>query len=287
MAENILVVGATGTVGSLVVARLEREGYSVRGATRDPVAAAGRAGNSTTRFVEFDFERPETFAPALRGVYRVFLMARPGDDDPDRVGNPFLDEMVRAGVRRVVNLSAMGAETREDFGLRRLERHLEASHLPFTHLRPNFFMQIFTGGPLLAGIRATSAIHVPAADARLSFVDARDIADAACACLANSRHEGRAYTLTGPEAIDHATVARAISAAVGRDIRYVVIGEAEACGGLERSGMAAARIDRLVGFYRLVRAGFCAPVTTDVAQILGRPATSFAQFAIDHAERWR
>jgi uncharacterized protein YbjT (DUF2867 family) len=287
MPQDVLVVGATGTVGGALVHRLAREGYRVRAATRDPAAAAARQSQAAARFVEFDLERPGTFAPALCGVSRVFLIARPGDDDPDRVGVPLVDEMVRAGIRRVVNLSTMGAETREDFGLRRLERYLEASGLAFTHLRPNFFMQIFAGGPLLADIRTSGAIHVPAAQARLSFIDARDIAEVAAAALTSGRHEGCAYTLTGPEAIDHDAVAHAISTASGREVRYVAISEIEAHGALERAGLSVERADRLAGFYRMVRAGFCAPVSGDVESVLGRPATSFAQFAGDHAECWR
>jgi hypothetical protein len=114
---------------------LQFDGEKVRAATREPEAAR-RGSNSAAEFVEFDFERPLTFAPALDRVDRVFLIARPGDEDPDRVASSLIDEMKRQGVRHV-NLSAMGIETRDGIGLRRPELYLGDSGSGFTHLRPN------------------------------------------------------------------------------------------------------------------------------------------------------
>src|SRR5207302_6255532 len=72
MAGRVLVIGATGTVGSRLVGQLRQRGERVRAATREPGAARRRSGG-TAEHVEFDFERPETFAPALDAVDRVFL----------------------------------------------------------------------------------------------------------------------------------------------------------------------------------------------------------------------
>ncbi|WP_257456613.1 SDR family oxidoreductase [Archangium lipolyticum] len=285
MAGRILVIGATGTVGGHLVAQLEQLGEEVRAATREPGRAARRTGGKT-QYVSFDLERPETFAPALDGADRVFLMARPGDEQADRVALPLIDEMKRQRIRHVVNLTAMGAEHREDFALRKVERYLEASGLGFTHLRPNFFMQIFSGGPLLQDLETTGALHIPAADAKLSFVDARDIAAMAVAALTGPGHAGKAYTLTGARALDHAEVARTLSEVAARSIQYVPLGEEEARQLLARSGLSPERIERLIGFYRLVRQGFCAPVSSDIETVLGRPPISFERFARDHASCW-
>lgn len=285
MAGNILVIGATGTVGGHLVARLEQQGEAILAATREPQRAARNTGG-LTRYVAFDFERPETFAPALDGADRVFLMARPGDEQADRVALPLIDEMKRRRIRRVVNLTAMGVETREDFALRKVERALEDSGLGFTHLRPNFFMQLFAGGPLLQDIQTTEALHLPAADARISYIDVRDIADVATAALTRPGHDGQAYTLTGPRALHHDEVAQALSDAAGRTIRYVPIDEDAARRKLADSGLAPPRVERLMGFYRLVRQGFCAPVSSAIETVLGRPPLSFSRFARDHAACW-
>ena len=285
MSGQVLVIGATGSVGSELVTLLSRMGENVRAATRKPAAALSPHGE--VEFVEFDFERRETFAATLDGVDRVFLIARPGDDHADRVAFPLIDEMKRAGIRHVVNLSAMGVESHDDFALRKVERYLEDSGVGFTHLRPNFFMQVFSSGPLLPDIRSTGAIHIPAADAKLSYIDVRDIAAVVAATLTEQGHTGKAYTLTGGQALDHQEIARAISDAAGKTIQYEAITEEAARRSLEVAGLSPERTERLLGFYRLVRQEFCAPVSSDVQTVLGRVPISFAQFASDNASCWR
>jgi uncharacterized protein YbjT (DUF2867 family) len=158
--------------------------------------------------------------------------------------------------------------------------------MAFTHLRPNWFMQIFSTGSLLAGIRATSSICIPAADARISYVDVRDIAAVATVALTAPGHVGQAYTLTGPQALNHDEIAHSISRATGKTIRYVPIGEDAARTAIQSAGLSAERTERLMGFYRLVRAGACAPVSPDVENVLGRSPIAFEQFAIEHASCW-
>ncbi|MEN6497751.1 MAG: SDR family oxidoreductase [Thermoguttaceae bacterium] len=286
MAGPILIIGATGTVGSELVAQLRGKGESVCGATRKPAEAARRS-SPADEYVEFDLERPETFVQALQGIDRVFLMARPGDDHADRVALPLIDEMKRQGVRHVVDLSAIGVEKREEMALRKVEQYLERSGMEFTHLRPNWFMQVFTGGPLLAGIRAAAAIQIPAADARISYVDVRDIVAMAAAALTEPGHAGKAYTITGPQALHHQEIAEQISGATGKAVRYVPISEETARKALQSAGFPPERVERLIGFYQFVRAGFCEPVSPDTETVLGRQPISFERFANDYASSWR
>lgn len=288
MTNQHLVIGATGEVGGQVVKGLLSRGQGVRAATRHPVAVGPRGpdGPGALEHLAFDFERPETFPPALDGVDRVFLIARPGDDQPERVAMPLIDEMLRRGVRYVVNLTSMGTDLHEDFGLRRVERYLEASGLDFTHLRPNWFMQVFSGGPLHAAIRGTGAFHLPVGDARISYIDLRDIAAVAVTALTEPGHAGKAYTLTGGASLHHDDVARMLTEAVGCPIGYVDITEEQARSALESAGLSAERAERLIGFYRLVREGMCAPVSGDVEAVLGREPIPFRRFATDHVAAW-
>lgn len=285
MSESILVLGATGAVGQGVVEGLLGRGVRVRGASRGAGGVTTQGGPGV-EWVRMDLERPETFGPALAGVDRVFLIARPGDEHPERVAGPLIEAMQRAGVRHVVNLTALGVESRNDITLRKVELLLESSGLAYTHLRPNFFMQIFTTPPLLPAIRATGTIRIPAGAARISYIDAADIAAVAVAALTEAGHAGRAYTLTGPEALDHEALAALISEATGSSVRYEPADEEEARAALDAAGYSPERVERLIGFYRLVRAGFCAPVSSDVERVLGRPATPFSRFAERSAGSW-
>lgn len=282
--ETILVTGATGTVGTALVRELNRRGAAVRGASRDPARAPQGAGD--VAWVAFDFSAPGTFQAALEGVDRVFLIARPGDDEPARTARPFVGAMAEAGVRRVVTLTAMGAERRDDVSLGHLERLVEEAGFAWTHLRPNWFMQVVAVPPLVHAIAATGRIEVPAGDARISWIDARDVAAVAAVALTEAGHERRAYLLTGGEALHHRDVAEALSAASGREIVYRALDEAEGREAVLAAGLGPRRADRLTAFYRLVRAGACAPISTHVAEVLGRSPTTFESFAEEHRSHW-
>ena len=138
---KILVIGASGKTGAPLVKQLIEKGAQVRAATRNPAAAP--VAGETLETVDFDFERPQTFSPALDGVDRVFLMVRPGDPRPHDTAVPFIDEAMAKGVKLIVSLTAMGVERVDDFPLRVIEKHIESSPLSWTHLRPNWFMQNF------------------------------------------------------------------------------------------------------------------------------------------------
>ncbi len=286
MSGTILVTGATGRTGSELVKLLVAQGIPVRAATRTPEMAAARWGG-TVGAVAFDFDRPETFAPAVQGVEKLFLIARPADNHSDQAAIPLVDEARKQGVTHIVNLTAMGAEQDETFALRVLERYIEASGIAFTHLRPNWFMQNFDSGPMLADIKATGALHLPAADAKLSFIDVRDIAAVAFEALTNPAHLHKAYTLTGGEALTHEEIMAAISKAAGKTLSYIPLSEETACGALAKAGIPEERIERWRMFYRKVRAGLCAPVTPDVEMILGRSPITFDKYTCDYAAAWR
>jgi uncharacterized protein YbjT (DUF2867 family) len=286
MAGRVLVLGATGSVGSAVLETMNRRGQVVVAATRQPEAMAAARPADLVTWVRFDYDDPATFEPALAGIDRVFLMVRPGDEASDRTAIPFIHVMERTGVRHVVALTAMGSDQVEGSSLRRIERRLEASRLEWTHLRPNFFMQIFSRPPLLTSIRATGGLRLPAGEGALSFIDVRDIAEVAATVLTESSHTGKAYALTGPDALTHAHVAALISTETGRTIRYEAVDEDTAKHELSAAGFTPARVDRLLGFYAAVRSGWCAPLSTAVADILGRPPVSMARFARDHRRVW-
>jgi uncharacterized protein YbjT (DUF2867 family) len=282
---RVLVLGATGKVGGAVLQRLQNHGVLVKAATRAPEKVV--AVHPATQWVHFDLEQVGTFAPALADVSRVFLIARPGDDRPQDAAVPFIDAIVHSGVEHVVNLTAMGTEMRPDFGLYAVEKALEASGLAFTHLRPNFFMQVFTSGLALAQIKGLSQIRVPAGDAALSFIDVNDIADVAVEALFDSKYHRKAYPLTGGESLSHAEIAACISCAMSKPIEYVALDEEQARQEITGAGLPSALADRLISFYRIVRTGAGAIVSSAVKDVLGRPPRTFAEFAGANAQLWK
>jgi uncharacterized protein YbjT (DUF2867 family) len=190
--------------------------------------------------------------------------------------------MKQSGVTRVVNLTAMGCEARPDFGLRRVELALEDSGMEFTHLRPNFFMQIFCSGPHFAQIARLRQIRLPAGDAAISFIDAEDLAAVAATCITAPGHEGRAYTLTGGESLAHGDITTAITKVANTPVTYVALNEDEARVEFGKAGLPAENVERLIGFYRLVRMGLAGAISPDVERILGRAPRTFSEFTTEH-----
>jgi uncharacterized protein YbjT (DUF2867 family) len=128
---------------------------------------------------------------------------------------------------------------------------------------------------------------LPTADAKLSFIDARDIAAVACEALIDPHHEGHAYTLTGAEALSHFAVAEKLSLAAGTTISYVPISEEAARVGLAAHAIPADRIERWADFFAKVRKGLCASVSGDLERVLQRPPILFDRYAKDFAQFWR
>lgn len=287
MTETVLVTGGTGKVGRRVVEGLAARGVNVRAGTRDPEETA-ELGGLDVETVELDFYRTETFDRAVDGVDRMFLQAPPADPDAFRTLIPFLDWAVSAGVHRIVNLSAMAVESVEELALRKVELHLESLGVGCTFLRPNWFMQNFHPGFLSREIRETGRFRLPLGDARVSFVDAGDVGAVAVEALTAPPHEGKAYTLTGPEALTCREAARILSEAAGREIAYEPVDDGEMESILrEEHGWRADQAGVILGLFSSIREGHRATVSGDVERILGRPPTSLAEYARVDAEAWR
>ena len=194
MPERILILGASGLVGGKVLCLLRDNGYVALGASRK------KTGD---QWVPFDLLDSATYTAALAGISTVMLISRPGDEDAAQHAAPFIDAMVAAGVKRVVDLSALGAAGRPDFSTRKVEALLETSGLQWTHVRPNFFMQMLTRPPLSTEIATSNTLHLPLGDAAIAYVDACDVAAVLYKALTDPTLVGRAMEVSGPEAVTH------------------------------------------------------------------------------------
>jgi uncharacterized protein YbjT (DUF2867 family) len=286
MSGKILITGTTGKVGSELVKLFVQENIIVRTATRNPNSIPSYFSQST-EVVEFNFEKQETFASVLDGIQKVFLIARPGDNHSDEVAKPFIEAAKKMGIQHIVNLTAIGVEKDDSFMLRKLEKNIETSGIHFTHLRPNWFMQNFSSAPMLNEIMSTGTLRLPADDAKLSFIDVRDIASAAFKVLTTDNHIDKSYTLTGKESLNHFQVVEKISNASGKQIKYIPISEDIARTELLKKGIPSGIIERWVEFYRKIRQGFCSPVYEDVELLIGCSPITFDQYANDYSKIWQ
>ena len=284
MAKVILVTGATGTVGSQLLRELSgRDGVTLRATVRDLSKSAQVAGPGVEP-VLFDYDKPETFAAACAGADVVFLVA-PFSPKGVEQSIAFIEAAKSGGVKHIVKLSVSRSVSEITVGRwhAAIDDALKNSGVPWTILLPGGFMQNFVEG---SAPRPDGNLYLPVGDSKAAFIDVRDIAAVAAKAIAETGHEGKEYTLTGPAAITHGEVAAAISEATGRTIRFVNISEEAA-----RQAMAAHMppwlVDVLVELQTWTRAGGGAQVTSTVPELLGRPARSFAEFARDYAAHWK
>jgi uncharacterized protein YbjT (DUF2867 family) len=284
MNNSILIIGANGNLGSEVIRQLVANGHHVRAGVRSP--GHYTAPSSQVETVRFDFDDPTTFCSALDGIEKLFLISRPLDLEAPSVLAPVIQAAKQAGVQQVVFISALGVDQNEEAPLRKVEKLLKGSGIGHTVLRPNFFMDNFSTGFIAPMIQGADGIFVAAEDAKTSFIAITDIAAVAVAALTEDGHTGKAYNLTGPLALDHAAIATAITKVSGRKITYQPISETDMRHGALENGLPEPNVDYLSVLYQVTRAGYLAATTSDVEQVLGRPALDFDEFAQQNKTVW-
>ena len=275
----ILVTGSTGTVGAQVVAELLARGKKVNAAVR-----SGRVGrfDSTVSEVVFDFEDPSTFEGALAGVSGVFLM-RPPQMSDSKVMRPFIDAMTLHGVEHVAFLSVQGAGSNPFVPHHGIEQYVMRSGLSWTFLRPSFFMQNLSTTHA-ADIRERDEVFVPAGRGKTNFIDASDVARAAAVVLTMPGHLGKAYELTGSEALTYAEVAQVLSEVCGREITYPSPSAREFKSRMKASGCDAEFVSVMGSIYLIAKLGMAAGTTTELQRLIGRPPTTLREWVQLNAE---
>jgi uncharacterized protein YbjT (DUF2867 family) len=275
--SRILVVGASGTVGSELARLLAAQGKTVLKATSRPPSAADQ--------VQVDLVSQAGLKAAFEGIDRAFFLSPPGHANHEALLAPLIDEAKARGLKKVVLMTAMGANADENAPMRKAERRLEASGLAYNIVRPNWFMQNFNTF-WLPGIRTAGQIFLPVGAARGSFVDARDIAAVVARLLTSDALANRDFDLTGPRALDHAEVAALLTQVTGKAIGFTDITPEAMLQGLLGAGVpkdSAAFLVLILGHFK---AGYAERVTDAVSQVTGQPPRTIEQYAKDYRASW-
>jgi uncharacterized protein YbjT (DUF2867 family) len=284
----VLVTGATGKTGRPLLRFLEgRRGVRVRAMLRQDVDAA-RLGDSSATIVRGDFDDPDSLSAALAGVTAAYLVT-PSSAEAAAQQIRFAELAVLAGVSHIVKLSQFAADEASPVRFLRyhaqVERRIRDLGIAYTFIRPNLFFQGVLGfAPLIA---KTGRFFAPIGDARVSAVDVRDIAAVATVALTEPGHFGKTYTVTGPAAITHAEMARAIGAAAKRDVTFVDVPPEQFAAALQQLKMPSWQIEGSLEDYAHYRRGEAEMVTKDVRAVTKAPPRDFANFAEDYQEAFQ
>jgi NAD(P)H dehydrogenase (quinone) len=283
----ILITGATGSIGRHLVHRLQQDGVPFRALVRDRDRGLSLGCDLSVG----DFDDPASIAEAMRGVDSLLLngagaLPASGEQPMVRQQRAVIEAARAAGVSRVVKVSVWGAREGGLLALGahwQIEQSLKSSGLEWSLLRPSGFMQNFLTG---AGAFSEDGDLVGAqGESRVSYVDCYDIAACAAELLTSGpggRGAGRAYTLTGPEALTQAEIAGQLSAALGRTVRYVDLTSAGFAARLRAQGLPPQFADDVVTLWDEVATGSQSAITPDVAELTGRPPRTFAAFLAAH-----
>jgi len=282
----ILITGASGSAGRAVLAAVARSGEKHRAMYRSKEEAAKAPAGTAT--VIADFADKGSLAAALRGVESVYLVCSPIPALVQLEGN-MIEACEAAGVKRIVLNSALGAG---DYGKsfpswhRKVENKLRATKMAYCILRPNSFLQnVLTY--YAPSIRAQGAFYGAMGNARMSYLDVRDVAAVVAKALRGGEHDGKTYELNGPDALTYAEVAEKISRHAGIAARYVDIPvEAQRKAMLEQ-GMPEWQVTALLELQAYYTGGKGGTLDGVLEGLLGRRPVTMDQFLEEFAGEFR
>jgi uncharacterized protein YbjT (DUF2867 family) len=283
MAKTILITGATGKVSTDVIQSLKGSKSKLRVLVRDEAKGAPFKAQGIEVFVG-DLDRARTLAPAFAGVDSLWLLTSPGPRAPDQNSSAIWAAR-RAGVSHIVRMSAVGAAhnapTINSRSHALSDTELCASGVPFTIVKPHFFMQNFMMSA--QSVAKEGVMNLPLGEGKMGVIDARDIGLFAAHVLTTGGHEGRTYTLTGPASLDMATVTTQLGAALGKAVKYVPTPIEQLGQDLAGMGVDDWMITSSIDYFTAYSNNWGDFVTDDFQRVSGKAPRAFATFARDFA----
>jgi len=261
-----LVLTANGKTGRRVAERLEQRGIPIRRGSRSAP-------------IPFDWDDQSTWAPALAGVRKAYVVYTPDLAVPAAPAaiEAFTQLARAAGLEHLVLLSGRGEEAAQH-----CERIVMTSGIPATIIRASWFFQNFTEGPFAEMIQ-DGHIALPITDVREPFIDCDDIADLAVAALTEPHHAGELYEVTGPRSMTFAEAIAELAEATGRDVHYSAITIDEFIAGAQQAGLPADAIELMRYLFTTVLDGRNEATTNGVQRALGREPRDLREFASGYA----
>jgi uncharacterized protein YbjT (DUF2867 family) len=284
---KILVTAATGNNGGAVIQNLVATKANIRALVHHESKAQGLR-DAGVEVVVGDYLQPETLDAALEGVDKVFLVT-PHSPDAAKMAFNVIAAAKRAGKPHIVRLSEKAPEPVSAIRSGRLHAavnaELEACGLPYTSLRPCFYMQ----NTMLAAqsVASDGMVYMPFEDAKLVMIDMRDVIETAAKVLTTEGHEGQTYVLTGPALYSFYDVASGLSKALGKEVRYVNVPMQAAREATIGVGMPEWVAEAYCEYFENYVKGGSAGVTNVFEKVNGHPPRSYETFARDFAQYFR
>jgi uncharacterized protein YbjT (DUF2867 family) len=280
--NKIIITGATGNVGNEVVNSLIKFGQQNRILVGLRDINKGYEWLDSSHKIKFDFQDPETYYEALKPGNILFLLRPPELADVSKYFKPLIEKAKQLGVKHIVFLSVQGADKMSVIPHHKIERLIIKSEIPYTFLRPSYFMQNFTT-ILLADLKNKRTIFLPAGNTKFSLVDVRDIGEVAARVIMDPEdHKNKAYELTSGENIGFKEVAEKLSLHLKRPFTYISANLLQFYLTKRKEGMKRAMILVMTLLHFLPRFQKEPRITDCIKAITGRLPYTFDQFIEDH-----
>jgi uncharacterized protein YbjT (DUF2867 family) len=277
--NKILVTGATGNVGESVVKSLYElncEAQVVAGVrNRDDIS---RLHQYDVALTKFDFTDSSTFEPALQNCDKLFLLRPPQISQVDKYFKPLITLAKHVGVRHIVFLSVQGVDKSSFIPHHKIEALIRQSKVPFTFLRPGYFMQNFTT-TFRAELVNDNRIFLPAGKARFTVIDVRDIGAVAAKVLCDAEnYKNLSFDLTGTEILSFEEMAEKLTSLLGRKIQYQSPNLLHFFLSKRKEKFPLSFILVMMALHYLPRFAEQPPITDWVTKITGRKPLTFEKF---------
>ena len=283
--SNILLVGATGNVGTEIVKKLASLQVPFKALVHSDKKDDFLHSIPQAEIIKGDLNDKESLGKALQGIEKAFLLTN-SSEKAEALQLNFVEAAQKAGVRHIVKLSQLAASVDSPVRFLRYHAHVENrikdSGIAYTFLRPNLYMQ-----GLLAfkdNIKNEGKFFAAIGNVGVSVVDVRDIAAVAATSLTQEGHENKTYTLTGPQALTHYEMADIFSSILNKPVSFIEVSPEQMKTTLESVNFPVWQADGLLEDYAHYARGEAAFVDDAVKNVTGTNAIAFAQFAEDYKD---
>jgi len=220
---KVLVTGATGNVGIEVLSSLKKldHKFEIHAGVRDTEFGNEKLSNFNIKTIKFDFTNIETFLSALKDIDVLFLLRPPQISDVKKYFKPLIETAKESSIKHIVFLSVQGVENSKIIPHHKIEKLIVDSKIPYTFLRPAYFMQNFTS-TLRNDLVNNHRIYLPSGQAKFTVIDAEDIGSVTAKVLIEPKnHINKSYELTNNETLTFAEMAEKISKGIGKTIKFI------------------------------------------------------------------
>ncbi len=282
MENRILVTGATGNIGSEIVKQLKTKNANFVAGTSNGESITG------VETVKFNFADNDSLKNAFQDITTLFLLL-PSHPEAATWGENAIKLAKESGVKHIVRSSGMFADANSDLLIEKLlgstDKFLKESGTNYTITAPSSFMQNFST-QMINDYKA-GVIYQAADDAKISWVDVRDIAAVNVEVLLNpDKYLNQTLVITGSESLNYSEAINRMNEILEKKTQYVAIQNEAAAKAMADMHFPQFVIDLLISLNNSIKQGHFIETTNTIEDVIGRKAITFNQFVEDNKKVW-